>query len=485
MPNPTAQELIDNPDISSFLATHQGADEFVRKAARELAGKPDAPAALKKLLPALTSKIVNVFFSYKNKDQATANAVVNVLRQASAGKLNITFQGGFLQQTLGQNWRQLIHNSIRDANWFILLLPDPSDELDWCLYETGLFAAQLTSADRLICLHHPDSVIPDPIEHFHAVQATTPELQKFFRKVFIDESPVPGLPPINDSIADQIPKFAETVRQAIRGQSHLEILVPSIELHIEDLDALKTKEDLDSATILDANKWALDIFDLLNMKNTFGELRAPIKEEKGDGRWREGLVTTIQRIVQGHKSYPIQAVFRNHSGRFFRPIFHAVKRLGRDGPIQSFQVTLTEVVSHSDTGAMPSELTTLVTLLRFAFRFRWEVLERFSKGPLNLDDVEQLDVNLRRIVIDWQYRGTVSEADIFGLFPEPKAADRLRKMTIEWRRISNPDRTGELDLAIEKKDTTRIPGLLSSILPMNQEFLEMTADRFAEMVGKK
>ena len=68
MPNPTAQELIDNPEISGFLATHQGADEFVRKAARELAGKPDAHAALKKLLPALTSKAVNVFFRYKKKD---------------------------------------------------------------------------------------------------------------------------------------------------------------------------------------------------------------------------------------------------------------------------------------------------------------------------------------------------------------------------------------------------------------------------------
>jgi hypothetical protein len=133
---------------------------------------------------------------------------------------------------------------------------------------------------------------------------------------------------------------------------------------------------------------------------------------------------------------------------------------------------------------MPAELAALGTLLRFTFRFRWEVLERFSKGPLGADDVEQLDVNLRRIIVDWESRGAAPQTDVLALFPEPKAADRLRQMTAEWRRLCNRDKTGELDVAIANKDTTKIPALLSTILPMNQEFLEMAADRFAELVGK-
>ena len=187
---PKKNQLLSDPEIENFINTHQGAAGRIEKAARALVGKNDALKSLKKLLPALSQNKVNVFFSYKKKDENAANAIVDVLRSKSAGKLTITYQAEFTEKIVGQHWRVKIRDAVHRANWFILLFPDPSDDWDWCLFETGLFEAQLTSADRLICLHHPDIKIPDPIKDYHAVSATIPEVEKFLGMVFKNDNPV-------------------------------------------------------------------------------------------------------------------------------------------------------------------------------------------------------------------------------------------------------------------------------------------------------
>ena len=482
---PSAQELLSDPEIAEHLKTHQGAADAIRRAAKELADKPDALAALKKLRPALSGKVVNVFFSYKTKDEPAAKVVVSVLRESSAEKLEITYQAEFTQEIAGRQWRDQIRDGVRRANWFILLLPDPSDELDWCLYETGLFEAQLTSADRLICLHHPDSAIPSPIEGYHAVAATIPEMEKFLRMVYLEESPIPGLPPINRAIEQSIPEHARRIVEAIRAPKrklHRDVFEPWIELRLEEAGALKDKAGLDSATIVDANKEALDLFGFRQLKGTFGELRSTIVEDRGDGRWREELFHVIRKIAQDRVFEPIQAVFQSPDGKIYRPVALAVDRSGQDGPVQTYHLTFAEEVTASDTAVIPTELSMLGTLLRFTFRFRWEVLERFAKGPLSAEDIERLNINLTRIKVDWESRGAMDELDIPKLFTKAQAA-RLEEMTAAWRRLCDNDKTGALDIAIERKDAEKIPKLLAGILPLNQEFLEMAADRFAEMVG--
>ncbi|MCU7878486.1 MAG: hypothetical protein KZQ84_17125 [Candidatus Thiodiazotropha sp. (ex Lucinoma borealis)] len=74
-------ELLHEPDIADYINRHQGAADNIRRAADQLAGETDSLKSLTKLLPALTQKSVNVFFSYKAKDEKTAKAVVDILRK--------------------------------------------------------------------------------------------------------------------------------------------------------------------------------------------------------------------------------------------------------------------------------------------------------------------------------------------------------------------------------------------------------------------
>jgi hypothetical protein len=311
---PTREEqLIQTADIATFLQTHQGAAAAVKRAAALLADKPDALASLRKLLPALDAKAVKVFFSYKSTDKVAAEAIVQVLSKTSAGKLEITFQGGF-GKIVGQSYRQKIRDSVREANWFILLLPDPSDELDWCLYETGQFEAQLTSADRLICLHHPDTAIPRQIEGYQAVAATLPDMSKFLDLVYVQPDTLPGLDAINPAIGKEIPdpinpanktteipSLAKSIVDVIRAPKRRlqqDVFVPSIAFQIQQVGTLTSKDALDSATIVSANPEALNLFGYRQPVSTFRDLRKRIVETHGD-RWREELFQAVLKIIQG------------------------------------------------------------------------------------------------------------------------------------------------------------------------------------------
>lgn len=58
-------------------------------------------------------------------------------------------------------------------------------------------------------------------------------------------------------------------------------------------------------------------------------------------------------------------------------------------------------------------------------------------------------------------------------------------MFAAYNGIRNEFGTGTLDMAIKNKDFLIIPEILGEILPKNQEFLEMTAERFSELASGK
>ena len=474
--------------LSHYMETHQGAAPAITQAWNKLAEKPDVVQAVKKLLPALTTKTLNIFFSYKKKDEAAAVAVVKQLRKYSAGKLRITYQAEFTEDIAGRPWREWIRDEISRANWFILLLPDPSDDWDWCLYETGLFDRRPTSADRLICLHHPDTKVPSPIKDYHAVKATVPELTKFLEMVYVKRNPIPGFEPINRSIKEDIPSIAGEIVNAIRPPKKCHFhddFQPFVRLRLDNAAHFESSADLDAAPILEANKDALDIFDFRQKPETWGELRTGIKAFESDGRWREELFHVARKAAQGRKFTPIQAVFNASSGKSYRPVLSAVERLGSEiGPIESYQITFAEDVSTINVTGMPTELATLATILRMTFRFRWEVLEKFTKREITEDDIEQVENAIVRMETDADSRGIVDQDAILRLF-RPESAEKLLNMFSHWATLRDrSDSNGLLDIAIAEKDTAKITSILRDLVPMNQEFLDIAANRFSTLVSR-
>ncbi|MDH3515006.1 MAG: hypothetical protein OEM83_09095, partial [Gammaproteobacteria bacterium] len=76
---PTAQAILEDDYIQSYIQSHQAIKPRIEKAAKVLKGKPDAIAAVKRLIPSLEKGVVHIFFSYKNKDERTARTIVDQL----------------------------------------------------------------------------------------------------------------------------------------------------------------------------------------------------------------------------------------------------------------------------------------------------------------------------------------------------------------------------------------------------------------------
>jgi hypothetical protein len=476
--------LLGDPEIADYTNSHQGAAENIRRAADLLANEPDGLKSLRKLLPALTQKPINVFFSYKAKDEKTAKAVVDVLRKNSAGKLSITYQADFTENISGKLWRDKITTEICTANWFILLLPDPGDDWDWCLFETGIFEGQQTTADRLICLHHPDISVPSPIEGYHAVAAVPSEVEKFLRMVFINDNPIYGLGPVNPALSDYLADISAKIVEAIsppRKNLFKQPLMPWVEICVDNPQSMTQIEDLNRAVIRYANKDALDLFDFLDQPDTWGDLVEVIEKFSSDNRWQNELFHVVRKIGSGRRFEQIQAVFNTASDKIYMPVVCAIDRLGRKGKIDSFQIGFIEEVGAINTTGIPTELSALATTLRYAFRFRWEILEKFAPIDLNDDDIIALENALQRIEHDAESRGVSDEASLKSLFPAE--SDEISRMYMTWYRLRNPEGTGELDIAIRDRDKKKVNIILNELAPMNQRFLNMTAERFGSLAS--
>jgi hypothetical protein len=478
--------LLGDPEISDYISSHQGAAESIRRAADQLANETDGLKPLRKLLPALTKKTINVFFSYKSKDEKTAKAVVEVLRKNSAGKLSITYQADFTENIAGKQWRDMITKEICNANWFILLLPDPGDDWDWCLFETGIFEGQQTTADRLICLHHPDISVPDPIEGYHAVAAIPSELEKFLRMVFVNDNPIYGLDPVNPALSDYLGNIADEIADAIsppRKNLFKQPLMPWVEICVDNPQHMTQVEDLNRAVIRYANKDALDLFDFLDQPDTWGNLVKEIEKFSNDDRWQHELFDVVRKVGSGRRFEQIQAVFNTGADKIYKPVVFAIDRLGRKGTIDSFQIGFIEEVGAINTAAIPTGISTLATTLRYAFRFRWEILEKFATIDLNDEDIVALDNALLRIEHDAESRGVSDETTLKALFPSQSDSDAISQMYTDWYRLRNPEGTGDLDIAIQQRDALRIKGILNDLIPMNRQFLNLAAERFGNIAG--
>jgi hypothetical protein len=466
------------------LEKHQGAEASIRSAAKQLQGEPDSIAAVKKLLKAHDEKVIFVFFSYKSKDEVAAKKVIDQLNLYSAGKLMISCMADCGPDVFGQNWRKWIKDKVSESNWFILLLPDPSDDWDWCLFETGLFERGLTTADRLICIHHPLTVIPDPIKGYHAVAAEKNKIKEFLEMAFINNNPIPGMAALNKSAKPYLEVVAENIVNAIvppRKRPYRDIYEPWVEIQHDNPENLKNIDDLNNACIVTINKKALDLFDFLIKPKTFGELCAGLPNNAGYF-WCQELANIIPKIAKGRRYYPISGLLRTKEDKYYRPVLCSVDKIGdENGPVSSYHILFVEEPTTVDGTAIPHRIYGLAIVLRFAFRFRWEVLERFGVKTIEKQDVTKLENALWRIGKDWELRGLGGEDYIQQLYP-PRDASSISEIFSVWRELRTPQKDGKLDMAIKNKEVDTISRILSDVLPLNQRFLEMTADYFTQEI---
>lgn len=72
-----------------------------------------------------------------------------------------------------------------------------------------------------------------------------------------------------------------------------------------------------------------------------------------------------------------------------------------------------------------------------------------------------------------------------GVYFSQEKGQRIEEIASLWRAKKNKRGTGELDIALAENDTQSVSKIMKEFIPINQEFVEITANRFAELASEK
>jgi hypothetical protein len=495
----SAQEIIksylSHEKIRDIIEKNQDLEIKINRAAEMLLDTLDPLSALLVAAKAIRKDKINVFVSYKKQDEDAARTVVKELRKYGGRHLDIEYMAEFTESTAGEEFNKKIRQCIKKAHWFILLLPDPSIDWDWCLFETGMFRGRmLEKVHKLFCLHHPNQVdLPPQINEFQAVSAEPDQIKGFLRNLFKNKDSIPGMDPISPYIEENLDETTATIINAIKprcqrlDRKFLDHYVLLSTRNLKSPDMYQTKEamykEMYDMEIVDTDHNTLMMFGMIDKPRTWGEMVSGVESDDAlKMRWLTEIFASIRKVLKKRSYGPIQATLKGtNSGKLWRPCLTAVDRTG-GGQIESILILFVEEISVGLTTHIPPDALALITVLRLTYRFRWEILKRYTNS-ITEEEIGELKDSLDRIETEARSRGLIDQEKILQLFAsDPTAATQIKRMFDTWSRVRNDQRTGELDLAIKERDPEKIKTILKSISTINQEFLELVFKRMEPML---
>ncbi|MFQ5852007.1 MAG: toll/interleukin-1 receptor domain-containing protein [Candidatus Binatia bacterium] len=521
------------PEINNILTDprYHFFQDNIQRAVKVLENEPNAAKLIQTATDAIVAGKVQVFFSYKLKDRDRAEDLVKVLRGLLGNKIQITWAEDF---PAGDPRNEKIRTSILNAHWFILLLPDPSDEMDWCLFETGIFRGKLQSVklNKVFCLHHYKNPRPDQIDEFITVQVHPDKPQslisQFLKPICHETEFFPGMGQLCDATDADISNAATEIIKAVlapRPQTIRRRFEGLARIHLSDPYALKRRKDFSDEEInrlKDTNEKVRNaepgeeteraILDVINQENIkilneaafrgwsendkgvnpealriFGRDTRKVPENWGalvenvttsgtDARWLGEICVAIKEAATGNIVKPTQATFTaaDESKSVYRPFLYAVDEYP-DGMVDAFFIVFVKVVSAvSDRITIPIEgYVELASSIRLGYRFRWEIVEPY-KNVRNVYEVTALADALERVMTEAKSRGQ-HELEKLSLFFEGKK-DRVNELYHIFIQTLQ-----KLELLIKDGDVEGIRNILTKFEPANQEYLQLATRLFADM----
>lgn len=508
--DPTVDDMLNDDLIREHYRNNRILQPKITRAAELLKREPNRLVRVTTLRTAVDAILadegkgrVNVFVSYKMKDKEDARQIVDALSELTRGRLKITWADAFTGSDL---LHEKIRNAVLEAHWFILILPDPSDDWDWCLFETGLFRGSMHSnrLNKVFCLHHFANNQPEQINEFLSVVARPDDpsaISKMLSTICHEEDFFPGMGKLCASVTpSEISKAATTINKVIfppqrkkqRTRKRFEPFV-RIRWNVPEGQDIENSSPEDIEKLLNdaAFDWRSDedpgtnddgrgIFGWTDQPLTWGRLVSDVMKPGMDRRWIEELCSAIKQAAMGRAFIPIQATFQaaNQKKSMYRPILYGAEK-SVDGSIAAFLIVFVTDVggTATDTTKIPiNGYAELISSIRLGYRFRWEVVEPF-RNLRDTRDVMALKETMDRVMGESKSRGQHKLEELANFFGDKHdRVDELYGIFVNT--------LGEISKAIEQKDTQGIARILTNFAPANQEYLTLSTAAFAKMNEK-
>ena len=445
------------------------------RAHERLKGDLNYATAMHRAAQSLHEGRIRAFISYRSATDAdAARAIADVFRTLSAGKVTVSLADEFTAQISGQDYKSEIESSIKGAQWFIFLVSEAREPSAWCMYETGMFRASVTSKrmERLICIHHPTAALPDAIDEFQAVTATVPQLERFLGGLFRNIDPLPGWDALNAQLSNESIQYAATqIVSAFHPSRKPVSFNYRVILEVRGPTSLGTWVDLSSCAI-ETDRLTADLFGKVEPPSTWGELVCNVQGGSSTDKWLEELVAVIKKASGGNKFRPISSTFEcSHGGRVMRPVLHAMEHDGA-GDQYKFHLFFLEDISSAPVCDIPPRTLALLTAVRMHNRVRWEVLQRFSDVEWTRPNIEACAKAFSRIEREVRAFGRLDAELLCENFGEDVQRD-VRAMIQRWQALRDP-KAGELTSALAGYEVTGIATGLHECRDLNRRFFQLT-----------
>jgi len=348
-----------------------------------------------------------IFISYNRADKRIATELQSCL-VALSESINVFIDHASI--VAGDDYEQMISQSIKQSTWFILVNPgivSSEKDLGWCFYEAGQFRNKLSSSamptaaisERVCVIYDVD--IPSQLNRYQAVRVQDREADGRLLNLDVDndaientaifalfvdilqkseKEPIRDLskPPIRKLVRDQARRFITTF---LRGQTDAKLSEVALQRRISLILPPKPVSQIDPNTeVLGWERALSELFGIAGAKASWADLKAAFRLESGaDAIWIEDLENGLLAVANGLVPEQSEMLCHAKGGGFFRPVIARYVPFvsGRREvyiaflPVQRRSIEPKE--SKQTFGIIPKQHILLMSLL-FAFRFKQRVL---------------------------------------------------------------------------------------------------------------
>jgi hypothetical protein len=424
---------------------------------------------------------LQIFVSYKSTDFEKATALEKIIRRYTDGaEFKIA-----KNMTSGEDWSHWIRNNLKISDILLLLYTDPTAEWDWCLYEAGLFTPlDAEEYRRVICLYAADSEPPRPLKLLQGVPATKDDIKTFLGTLLKTNEYAPNRQPLRSDLDDDAldapaaeiaALFSPTVRQVVPLIPSLSVLIPHEET-IQD-------DDLPAGACVQLHAGAGEIIaNLLLEQTTWSALRQAVPRQEGTF-WLDELARAARAVAHGQKPEPISSTFRAaRSGHIYRPVILRVGLIG-ERPFNFVVGLVPEYEPESE--FIGDESGRVFHLIRIANRFRWEVIEPFTRRAARLHNADEREVyctqlreSVALIEAASERFGYLDEDNVVRAFQEPGDVKLVKDLYKLWYSARE-----KLFDGIVTSDVEAIAEQLQVLKKANRKFMAMATRRYASLFG--
>ena len=461
--------------LQKLLRRYPNDRDSLQRAHQRLKGDPSYGPAMHRAAQSLHEGRIRAFISYREGlDAEAARAVADVFRELSAGKVAVTLADEFTGRIPGQDFKSETESAIKTAHWFIFLVSEAREPSAWCMYETGMFRAGITSKrlERLICISHPTATLSSAIDEYQAVQASVPHLQRFLDGQFRKPEPLPGWDALNAQLTDAtILSAATRIANAFRPPRKPISFNYRVTLDVQHPERLKAPSEL-SSCLIETDRVTAELFGKVVEPHTWGELIANVRRKNSAEKWLEELLAVIKKASEGNAFRPITTTFESsYGGRVLRPVLDSMEHDGIS-PQYRFHLFFLEEILSAPVHSVPIPTLALLTAVRMNERIRWEVIQRFMNVQLTHSNIEACAKAFSRIEREVQGFGRLDVELLCSNYAEGVQTE-VREMIHRWTELRNPQ-AGSLGSAFKKYDAERIRDGLIECRQLNRRFFELT-----------